>query len=283
MITYFEDDVDVAARLIEAEFQVDNRNSVDKRAALDPDRFGYLSLHYVATLSVNRQSLAEYRRFPALKAEIQVRSILQHAWAEIEHDLGYKSKAAIPPALRRRFSRLAGLLELADSEFRVIRDDLREHQTIVASAVASNSLQVGLDQAALKAFLESSDVLRDLTKRITRAVGAILEDVPADAAARYYVDALARVGIETIEDLNKRLVQHSDAIVAFATEWLAASGGSLDVSIPLPYLMYVLLGADGDIKRIVDVLEAQGIGDPSARGNLARNIVNTYARAKRAG
>jgi ppGpp synthetase/RelA/SpoT-type nucleotidyltranferase len=49
-----EDDVDKVAKLMEQEFQVDYENSVDKRALLDPDRFGYLSLHHVVSLSPER-------------------------------------------------------------------------------------------------------------------------------------------------------------------------------------------------------------------------------------
>jgi ppGpp synthetase/RelA/SpoT-type nucleotidyltranferase len=52
-----------------------------------------------------------------------VRTILQHAWAEIEHDIQYKSARALPPALRRRLAALAGLLEIADREFQAIRDE----------------------------------------------------------------------------------------------------------------------------------------------------------------
>ena len=48
IITYFRDGVDAVAKLIEREFSVDRDNSVDKRAVLEADRFGYLSLHYVA-------------------------------------------------------------------------------------------------------------------------------------------------------------------------------------------------------------------------------------------
>jgi putative GTP pyrophosphokinase len=113
IITYF----DIVAKLIEEEFDVDRVNSADKRALLDPDRFGYLSLHYIAMLPAVRLKLTEYRRFADLKVEIQIRSILQHTWAEIEHDLGYKNQQSVPKEVRRRFSRLAGLLEIADSEF----------------------------------------------------------------------------------------------------------------------------------------------------------------------
>ncbi|WP_242785636.1 GTP pyrophosphokinase [Bacillus cereus] len=103
VITYFSDDVDKVASMIQNEFEIDETNSVDKRTLLDPDRFGYLSLHYVIKLNTLRTSLVEYQRFKDLKAEVQIRSILQHAWAEIEHDLGYKSKNSIPRVVKRDF------------------------------------------------------------------------------------------------------------------------------------------------------------------------------------
>ena len=68
----------------------------------------------MCSLTPERAALAEYEAFKDMKCEIQVRSILQNAWAEIEHDLGYKTKEAIPVQSQRRFARLAGLLELAD-------------------------------------------------------------------------------------------------------------------------------------------------------------------------
>jgi len=75
LITYFSDDVDKIAEIIEKEFDVDKENSIDKRAALDPDRFGYLSLHFVCKFNSSRCSLTEYKRFSDLRFEIQVRSI----------------------------------------------------------------------------------------------------------------------------------------------------------------------------------------------------------------
>jgi putative GTP pyrophosphokinase len=65
--------------------------------------------------------LAEYERYRGAVAEIQVRTILQHAWAEIEHDIQYKSTTAIPEEIRRRFMALAGMLEVADREFQAIQ------------------------------------------------------------------------------------------------------------------------------------------------------------------
>lgn len=50
IITYFADQVDLIASFVEEEFEVDRSNSVDKRELIDPEKFGYLSLHYVVKL-----------------------------------------------------------------------------------------------------------------------------------------------------------------------------------------------------------------------------------------
>ena len=157
VITYLRDEVDAVARLVEREFKIDTENSVDKRAALDPDRFGYLSVHYVASLSAARVSLPEYRRFDDVRFELQIRSVLQHAWAEIEHDIGYKSESAVPRSERRAFSRLAGLLELADNEFVRIRDRLAVRQATIVEEVARGDVDVEIDQDAIYALITSGD------------------------------------------------------------------------------------------------------------------------------
>ena len=117
IITYFSDDVDKIAELISQEFEVDVENTIDKRKSEDPTKFGYVSLHYVVGLKAENTSPTLYGRFKNIKLEIQIRTVMQHAWAEIEHDLGYKSKEDIPDQYRRQFSRLAGLIELADDNF----------------------------------------------------------------------------------------------------------------------------------------------------------------------
>ena len=63
---------------------------------LEPDRFGYRSRHFI--VSVNREWLKapNYRGLSGLKAEIQVRTILMHAWADVEYKLAYKKRNMFP-------------------------------------------------------------------------------------------------------------------------------------------------------------------------------------------
>jgi putative GTP pyrophosphokinase len=61
--------------------------------------------------------LPGWAKYKGLKAEFQVRTILQHAWDAISHKLDYKPESPMPRQNRRRLARLAGLLELADDEF----------------------------------------------------------------------------------------------------------------------------------------------------------------------
>jgi ppGpp synthetase/RelA/SpoT-type nucleotidyltranferase len=123
VVTYFADELDFVGSIVEEEFSVDPRNSRDTRLEIEPERFGYQGLHYVVSISPARAALGEWTRFAGIRFEIQARDILQHAWAEIEHDRGYHTLDDVPVAVRRRWSRLAALLEIADSEFMSLRDD----------------------------------------------------------------------------------------------------------------------------------------------------------------
>jgi ppGpp synthetase/RelA/SpoT-type nucleotidyltranferase len=125
IITYFADEVDAVAELVERQFKVYKKS--DWRTEHDLNEFGYRSLHYVLGLNTGRSSLLEYKRFADLKFEIQIRSILDHAWAEIYHDRGYKGGLLIPPTVQRHFSELAASLGNIDRQFQGLRDEIQEH------------------------------------------------------------------------------------------------------------------------------------------------------------
>lgn len=125
IVTYFEDEVNKVASIVKNEFTLDSTNSIDKRK-IETDKFGYKSLHFVVNLNDDRKNLTEYKRFKNIKFEIQIRSILQHTCAEIEHDLGYKADVKTLSNFRSYFYRIAVLLETADIEFIKIREGIKK-------------------------------------------------------------------------------------------------------------------------------------------------------------
>ena len=122
VITFFTKTVLDLDAVIRERFRVIERDDkTEFREA--PSSFGYRSIHYLVEMAPGQLESPDLRWYQGLVAEIQVRTILQHAWAEIEHDIQYKSVRAIPPAIRRRLAAVAGLLEIADREFQGIRDE----------------------------------------------------------------------------------------------------------------------------------------------------------------
>jgi ppGpp synthetase/RelA/SpoT-type nucleotidyltranferase len=220
VITYFRDAVDDVSRLVEREFTVDAKNSVDRRAALDPDQFGYLSVHYVAQLDPDRVALQDYQPFKGIKFEIQIRSILQHAWAEIEHDLGYKSEGALPRILRRRFSRLAGLLELADDEFVAIRQEIGKHQSTMSETIEQGSLEIEIDQDSLSAFALASQQLQQLGEEIARHMNGAVQDRPDGEFMGRQAVQLKAIGFHSIEDLSNYISKNRDVLEGFTLDRL---------------------------------------------------------------
>jgi ppGpp synthetase/RelA/SpoT-type nucleotidyltranferase len=155
IITYFPKDVDRIIPLLESNFVIDRENSVDKRKAADPTVFGYASVHLVVELTESRCQLPEYAVFKGLKCEIQVRTILQHAWAEIEHDIAYKSTEEIPFELRHKFASLAGLLEVADREFELLRREQVEVRDRIAKTIKNRDLDMPLNLDSLILYLKT--------------------------------------------------------------------------------------------------------------------------------
>ncbi|MFD5984633.1 GTP pyrophosphokinase family protein [Streptomyces cyaneofuscatus] len=179
VITYFLNTVQEVELVISEEFDVIER--IDKSEAFEKDqRLGYQSLHLLVKLKGNRCALPEYARFTGLTAEIQVRTILQHAWAEIEHDIQYKAVYTLPSETKRRFMALAGALEIADREFQAIAKTDRKLRDAALKSVAEDRLSgVEITPEALKAYLDKrygadgrmSDYSYTYTVRLLKALG----------------------------------------------------------------------------------------------------------------
>jgi len=211
VICYFADDVDAAAQLIEREFDVDGAHTTDKRQFTHPDRFGYKSMHHVVRLNADRLKLAEYRDFDGLPVEIQSRSLLQHAWAEIEHDLGYKQPSAVPDLIRRRFSRIASLLELADEEFDGIRNTVtlsRQH--------AQPAESLGIEGKSLAIFIATDPLVREVDDAIANVRGSTVN--AAMDGTSTIVERLRLADVRALTEIKQMLETRKARIVGLARE-----------------------------------------------------------------
>lgn len=256
IITYFPDDVDKVAAIIENEFKIDLLNSVDKRQILDPDRFGYLSLHYVAYLSEDRLNLTENQPYTDCCFEIQIRSLLQHAWAEIEHDIGYKTSGSVPKEIKRRFSRLAGLLELADQEFKQIRTDITHYRNDVKSNISKQALdRVLIDLDSVQQFLRDDFLVKELSTRIAQEKNVQLyNDFPPEADL---IERLNSTGFNSLADIKMDLEIYKEQVFNFALAWIRNSDGLgfITPEITLIYLCYIKLSLLPDINQIARNLQ----------------------------
>jgi len=217
IICYFSDDVDEIAAVVEKLFDIDRYNSVDKRQIISPTAFGYLSLHYIC-------SLPESEKYPkelcGIKFEIQMRSALQHTWAEIEHDLGYKSMFAIPRDIRREFSRIAGLLELADESFVRIRARLSDYKKHITNDIRNgNASELSIDLVTLTAYLKYNRQMNTLLNEIADIQGAHIKM----QSPENYLPRLAAINITTLGDLERLADREHDHALELANELFDAA------------------------------------------------------------
>lgn len=155
IITYVEDEVGAISKVIEETFDVDSENSLDKSKELGIDKVGYKSIHYVAKIKSDRLKLPEYKIFKNMRFEIQIRTILQHAWAEIEHDRNYKFSGKLPNEISRRFKLLAGTLEILDREFNNISKEIDIISNEVKEGTIKGHLDFDINSTSLKQYLET--------------------------------------------------------------------------------------------------------------------------------
>ena len=212
IITFYTDDVDRIAAMAEQLFEIDWTNSVDKRMLHELDSFGYNSLHYIC-------KLPGYD----FRFELQLRTTLQHAWASINHDIGYKSGVEIPKEYLRHINRLAGILEMADDEFSRIRTEITDYRRRVQTLVQNGKLDdVQLDGDTFHSYLEARP-FDALNKRIAAINQAEIQDVPL----MRYLRVFKELGCKTLGDVQRIKHQYEEDAYRLARHQL----GNTDLDI----------------------------------------------------
>ena len=263
IITYYTDDVDRIAAMAEQLFEIDWTNSVDKRLLHQLDSFGYNSLHYICRLP----------NYP-YRFELQLRTTLQHAWAAINHDTGYKSGVEIPREYLRRINRLAGLLEMADDEFSRIRSEITDYRRRVQQLVQNGKLDdVLLDGDTFRSYLQIKPL-----DALNRRIAAINQAEILEASLIRYLRVLKELGCKTLGDVSRLIKQYEDAAYRLARHQLGNT--DLDIissSIGLQNICIVCILSNGGGKiglvRLFDALNGH-----NSQNNEIAEI--TYEQAK---
>jgi putative GTP pyrophosphokinase len=285
VITYFPDQVDEAASAIRDALSVDEAKSVDKRR-MDYDRFGYLSLHYIATLNENYCRIATFRHYSGMRFELQIRSILQHAWAEIEHDLGYKSELGVPREFRRRFFRLAGLLEIADIEFQSIRDGLHRYQEEAQAMIGSTPGELKIDQITLRTFVGGSTLLAHINQCIAERLDKAVDAAIYPNIINRQADYLTSIGLKTIKELERHLMAAESQTIDLAVDWLESRAvfgqhrRKLPASLALNYFGFIELLTIDDEDKAREIFNRFARMSAGEFGNL-KSLFESQEAARR--
>ncbi|MBO4268620.1 MAG: hypothetical protein J5869_04540 [Bacteroidaceae bacterium] len=247
VITFYIDDVDKVASAVERLFTIDWENSIDKRKIHEIDSFGYLSLHYICSVP----------DFP-YRFEIQMRTLLQHAWANMDHDTGYKSGVEIPKRYMRNMSRLAGMLELVDDEFSKIRIELTDYRRRVQALVRSGNLdEVAIDGDTFRSYMEL-EPFSQLNRRIASMNQAEIQEV----SLMPYLAVFKGMGFKTLGDISDLIKNYSEGAYQIACyqigltdlDIISSSIGPQDLCIA-----YILKNGGGraGIKYMFDLLNGE--------------------------
>ena len=147
IIVPFQEGVEQAVQLLR---EYHNGGEVERKSEkLSYREFAYDSVHVELPLTESLQLPSCCR--PVV--EVQVRTILQNAWAEVEHELIYKNHFRFPNSevIRKKLAAINASLSLADMIFQEIRDAQKEMERW-----GQDRFKAMLDQAGTPLSSESS-------------------------------------------------------------------------------------------------------------------------------
>jgi putative GTP pyrophosphokinase len=209
IILQFRRDVERVCSLIEQNLKIVERYDTVER--LKEDQFGYASVHFVVEVPASWLAVPTMAGLVDLRAEIQVRTTAQHIWAEASQALQYKSKEAVPQALKRSIYRVSALLETVDLEFERVLADREAYRAEVAQTAPTTEL-LNVDTLA-------------------QVLDAIWPGANKAESGEDYADLLAdlnSMGVETADALRRLTSKWGEAALAHESATVAESQSNLE-------------------------------------------------------
>jgi putative GTP pyrophosphokinase len=193
VVTLFEPDVKTVCSLLKGNFNI--LKEEDTHTRLRPEEFGYASIHFLLAFKKSWLRAPTNKPFRNFVAEVQVRTVSQHAWAAASHVLQYKPKVGVPEPVKRSINRVSALLETVDVEFKRVLVEIAEYQ----KRINTNSSTEKLNVLSLIRVLD--EVLPPKNKKANDAYAELL-------------DYLIHFGITTPSTLRSLLSEQWEAVLA---------------------------------------------------------------------
>lgn len=258
IITYYDDEIDAVVNLVNKEFSIDKSNSNFERVS-DPEKFGYDAINLVCLHAKKRRKNVEYNKIKSIKFEIQITSILGHAWAEMNHDW-YDLQDSYPVEIKRRFSRMRALLEVAESEFLTLRDKRNDYQKSLGVRIEAGVTGIPIDAVSLKSFIEQDPTVAKVDGTVTAIRKRPLSISVNERLAEALVDLFKDAKLNRFEDLVAELNKFEGAIVELTklTQPFAAPKMETPKTIKgvsLVYLCILRVAKDGGSQKALAMLK----------------------------
>jgi putative GTP pyrophosphokinase len=235
MVLLFQRDTVELCKLIEKSFAI--RTQYNTQDRLKEDQFGYSSHHYVLGFPAAWLTVPTLEKLGGFSAELQVRTLAQHMWAETSHVLQYKQQASVPASILRSIFRVSALLETVDFEFERVLSEREEYREQIRTSSPDDRLNVDLLEQVLAEIYPAvnrddeddfGDLLVDLTRLGVSSVSELreltskwMEQAKKDEARKVAADqeAVAKAGPTAVEDPGRT---HRGVFYTFTglTRWM---------------------------------------------------------------
>ncbi len=203
---------------IDATLRAFNGELVVTRQQTDSDEFGYRSTHLEGTVSAELAQRLGNATFSGCKFEVQVSTLFQHAWSDVEHGLDYKGTMKLPDAIKRKLRQLAALVEVSDQ----ILNDVHREVEDISRSMSDPGTRLGypIDVETLSWFVQNDESVRQIDQKIAKARGTPI--LPLD---RTYLNkltvALAHINIDVLSDLSMSMATDEAAYAQFVDAYNA--------------------------------------------------------------
>lgn len=250
-------EIPMVCDIIRSVFTVDEPRSEDVVERLGDSRFGYRSVHFIISLDpetkknlllpicedlglanacATLEKLCSVRSVteaakegcdpgPVFYAEIQVRTLIQHAWAEFAHDQIYKSDFDVPLVLKRDANRIAAMLEASDEAFSKASDAVMEYKTYKGTYLTPKELET--EYHTLDIIRKYDPENKSLIAQMGR-LAVIMEQW--DKAIAVLKPCINDIDSKSVSDLSERTIDRLSAGILLDYAWAMFKTGKSDES-----------------------------------------------------